>query len=107
MHELPKFPFLARVVRRIWLQVLILCALIAARVLLEFLPETSRHPAYPKAVSFVGIFIGGWVVVRILSVAREAPLVEAKLAPNLRPPVFMILRMMVFSLAFLIALDSI
>ena len=107
MHELPKFPLLARIIGRVWLQVLILAILIAGSVLLEFVPETKGHPAYLKTISFVGIFIGGWIAIRILGVFREAPFVEAKLAPNLRPPVFMIFRIMIFSIVFLIALDSI
>ena len=92
---------------RIWLQILFLAILIAGCVLLELFPETKGQPAYLKSISFVGILIGGWISVRSLSVFRDAPFVQAKLAPNLRPPVFMILRIVIFSIVFLIALDSI
>lgn len=48
-----------------------------------------------------------WIVSRVITVFREAPFVEAKLAPNLRPLVFAFARIAIYSLAFLVALDSI
>lgn len=107
MRDLPSFPFFARALGRVWPQFVILAVLTSGHVLLEFLPETQRHPAYPKALSFLSVWVAAWIVVRMISLLRETPFVETRLAPNLRPLVFLFARVLVYLLAFLIALDSI
>lgn len=106
MHEIPKFPFLSRAIRRVWLQSVVLGILLSGHVLLDFFPEGKGHPIYPKILSFLAVWVAAWIVSRIVSVLREAPFVETKLAPNLRPPVFLFARILIYSLAFLVALDS-
>lgn len=107
MHELPRFPFLSRIFRRIWLQAIVLAVLMSGHVLLEFVPEAAKHPTYPKIISFLSVWIVAWIVSRTVTVFRDAPFVTAKLAPNLRPLVFTLINVVIYLLGFLVALDSI
>ncbi len=107
MDEHSKFPFLSQIVRKIWLQLIVLAVLTAGNILLEFVPEAQKHPAFAKILSFVSVWVVAWMIARIAKVFRDAPFVEARLAPNLRPLVFNLVRAMIYVMAFLVALDSI
>jgi small-conductance mechanosensitive channel len=106
MNDVMKFPLLSRIVKRAWLQVIVLSVLISGHVVLEFIPDAKEHPIYPKILSFVSVWVVAWIVSRIVTVFREAPFVEAKLAANLQPLVFLFIRILIYSLAMLFALDS-
>lgn len=106
MQDVLKFPYLSRAIRAVWFQLLILAALLSGHVLLEFIPEAARHPTYARILAFLTVWVGAWIVARITNVLREAPVVQTRLAPNLRPPVFFLVRLVIYALAFLIALDS-
>lgn len=58
-------------------------------------------------ISFAGVIVFAWIASRLVTVFQEAPFVQAKLSPNLRPLVFLFARLAIYSLAFLIALDSV
>src|SRR5690606_8092261 len=59
-----------------------------------------------KWTTVLGIFAVTWIAVRVISVFRESPPVTKRFAPNVRAIIFASIRVVVFVLGALIALDS-
>jgi small-conductance mechanosensitive channel len=106
MHEVSKFPIVSRIFQRVWLQSIILAVLLSGHVLLEFVPEAQKHPDFEKILAFVATWVAAWIGSRIVTAFRDSPFVSAKLAPNIRPLVFMFARVILYLLAALIALEA-
>jgi small-conductance mechanosensitive channel len=106
MHEASKFPIFSRIIQRVWLQSVILAVLLSGHVLLEFVPETQKHPDYEKILAFFATWVAAWLTSRIVSVFRDTSFMSDRLAPNIRPLVFVFTRVIIYSLAAMIALES-
>jgi small-conductance mechanosensitive channel len=107
MEKAASFSLVRKIVARIWVQALLLAVFLSSHLVFEILPETKHLKPLEKVSAFLGVWIGAWLVSRIVTVIRDAPAVSGKLTPNLRFLVFAFVRALVYVLGFLIALDSI
>lgn len=106
MSDLLKFPSPTRILCQIWVQLIFIGVLTAGRILLEFLPHEQQHPVYLKLISFLNVWVVAWTLSRGVNLFREAPILEGILTSSLRPLVFTFARIVIFSFAFLFALDT-
>jgi small-conductance mechanosensitive channel len=106
MYHPPSLTLLPIVLKRLWLQILFIALLLASRVVLDFVPEVKEHASVPKTLSFLSVWAVAWAIARSLQLLKEAPRVAPKLAPDVRDVAFTLLRVILYSLAALIALDT-
>jgi small-conductance mechanosensitive channel len=106
MYHSASLSLLPVVLKRLWLQILLIAVLLASRVSLDFFPRVKEHASVPKAISFLSVCVVAWALGRALRVLRESPQVAPRLTPDVRNVAFTLMRVFLFSLSALIALDT-
>ncbi|MBC7386718.1 MAG: mechanosensitive ion channel family protein [Cryobacterium sp.] len=111
MTVLKKLPIVSAVFRKVWLQIAVLLVILIGNILLDLMPAQKEdihgYTLYKRWAAFLGIFAVTWILVRVVSVLRASSVMGSRLAPNISALLFTSLRILIFVLGSLIALDSI
>lgn len=99
--------FLPKLVRRTWLQLILLVALIAFRILLEAFPEElKKHPDLAPTMKIVGTFIFASIFSSVVGVLAEMHLFEGRMSESIRTLLSKLFRLVIYAFAILVSLET-